>query len=704
MAPTNAETPQPTLSQAVALSMTYRLLWDILRAAPMAAVVVPLALKVIYFFVDFLTRSHTTLTLLMTISMTFGLRRSIDQAAPTPKHAKEALAKSRVSLPVAMFLLSCVMINLVLSPIEKTSGRQFFTASPNISISSTLRIAVGLALLGISVVFRYISPPSVMRCSSSPLAAPRYQVLIHELLSLLTLEGMRAALSVSPQQPQRTDKAKISTTGTMPLSSPQDNARRLQKPFWKSIISQIFLSSSLASVVSYTSVVPIVNASGYASTITSGLVGVCIVATLTQLCQTALNGRSHELDPIQTMYTFDWNRMQFHAMAAYFIPPSLLVVLWTILFQFYTGNKASGDMISALSISLVTGNVVYLYLVGIDATIRYWLCYCGVNLSNVVAEMADDDSLGTFLKVVMSSLLHQDTNLVSTLSTPLKQSYHILEHEELLRASRAAKDLAVTLLHKTRADEAGAHLEEDILCLTILASFGRGATIGRITPLQKRNLMHWIRPKDRIQSAVPRDEPLSAPLLRAICVFIGSLGEALVICSNQAPNDWLLPPGAIACGTYAVRGAARFILFSVESPGNGLADWRASHLSLLIPVFLTSLHRLEFGMIQFVQPTNIKKSNSSNAVTFESTELEIVRLFRQESPELLPLFEAIREAALTLLEKLHSLENARRVSFAVDHDCSVWINSIYSQVQRGPPTRPDRTSELALIRSVVGSP
>lgn len=109
-------------------------------------------------------------------------------------------------------------------------------------------------------------------------------------------------------------------------------------------------------------------------------------------------------------------------------------------------------------------------------------------------------------------------------------------------------------------------------------------------------------------------------------------------------------------------------------------------------------------MIQFVQPTNIKKSNSSNAVTFESTELEIVRLFRQESPELLPLFEAIREAALTLLEKLHSLENARRVSFAVDHDCSVWINSIYSQVQRGPPTRPDRTSELALIRSVVGSP
>jgi hypothetical protein len=186
------------------------------------------------------------------------------------------------------------------------------------------------------------------------------------------------------------------------------------------------------------------------------------------------------------------------------------------------------------------------------------------------------------------------------------------------------------------------------------------------------NIKEWVQPRDKMKMG---GEPLVVPLVRALCAYVGGLGEALIKCAEKktpsTENPWLLPPGAIVCAEYGVRGAARCIVWNFSHSTGPQVDWRSSHLSMLVPVFLNSVYRLESGMTKFTQVRCGAKA---------SDPLQSLELIRTESPELLPLFHACSESAAMVLEKIKSMEGVRRVDFELDPDCQRWTNNILARI------------------------
>jgi hypothetical protein len=153
---------QPTLSQIVALSMTYRRLLALLGFVAVLTIAAPLVSKAAYLVFDRLTNNHTILSLVMTSAATFTVRNLIRQSAPSKQNAEEALAKTEVGLPFLMFLASAFVIQVVVTPLEDGLGiKQILTWSPTITFSIAFRLASGMLILGVAVILRFIGPPSV---------------------------------------------------------------------------------------------------------------------------------------------------------------------------------------------------------------------------------------------------------------------------------------------------------------------------------------------------------------------------------------------------------------------------------------------------------------------------------------------------------------------------------------------------------------
>jgi hypothetical protein len=692
---------RPNMSQVVALSMTYRLFYKVLKAPLVLLLALPIALRLSYFIFDRLTNDHTLLSLIMTAALTSSFRQLILQMAPTKADQQDALAKTSIGLPCLMFAVTCGITNFVLSPLETALGiRSFLTWSPVLTLSLALRACALTLFLGLSVLLRYVGPPSVMRCSSSPLLAHPFQTSLQRLMSKLTMNALLDLIAGSDMPNQAT---------RAPLDF-RANARRYQTPLWNAAISQIVISISLSLGVAYMSVLPLFSDSrthGETSFKVS-IILACIIASLTQLARSALNGRLHELDPIRHQSHLSWkssSRLLVRLTAGSLVIPLLLVLGSAILARshYYMGDEEkSGDgaaegeqMGFILACSFVTGSTIYLFLEAFDETVRHLLTTYSSNMRTLVEEIADDDSMETFLDVAIHSLVHSDSSLVNALGSPSKPNFHDLEREELRRNESATKAMATNLLRKSMADETSAHLEEDTLRLAILASFGGGKNLERASPTIEINIRSWIEPEKFAKMTISKGEPGVVPLVRALCAYLGGLGEALFICSGQKGptllNPWLLPPGAIVCATYAVRAATRLILFNLSVSTKILTDWRSTHLSMLIPVFLTSAHQLETGMVKFAQERLLENSTNTR-------HLGNMDLFRLESPELLPLYQTIFECSLAILERLKSLEGIRRVNFTVNLECSRWIDSILAKI---PDQSSSSSSGQASPRSVV---
>jgi hypothetical protein len=139
---------------------------------------------------------------------------------------------------------------------------------------------------------------------------------------------------------------------------------------------------------------------------------------------------------------------------------------------------------------------------------------------------------------------------------------------------------------------------------------------------------------------------------------------------------------------YAVRGVARLILHNLTVSTRTLADWRSTHLSMLIPVFLSSVHRLEEGMAKFTQESLV------DTLSTKTSHVANIDLLRNGAPELLPLHEEVMECSLAILEKLKSLEGMRKVNFTVTPECSRWIDSLLAAI-------PNQGYQPSSPRSVV---
>jgi hypothetical protein len=337
------------------------------------------------------------------------------------------------------------------------------------------------------------------------------------------------------------------------------------------------------------------------------------------------------------------------------------------------------DLLNVVFSCVVTALIVTLYMHGIDEAARSLLCTPYAKLKQLVDEVSDDDRIDTCLDVALYSILHADEALVKQLGMPLTRPRVLdLEVEERKRNAESIKTMANTLLYGV---ENGSPLEEDILRVTLLESLGGtssdGSSQGGLEGADTRHahaVKMWVQPGDAVRGGGKRSEPLAVPLVRALCAYVGGLGEALIICSAQvslAGNVWLLPPGAIACAEYAIRAACRCIIWNFSNSTRALADWRSTHLSMLVPVVLTSVCRLEAGLVKYAQTRSGGKP--SDHVDNK------IDLIKTESPELLSLFRACNQTAEMILEKVQSLEGKRKVDLELDHECNKWTKELLSR-------------------------
>ena len=473
-----------------------------------------------------------------------------------------------------------------------------------------------------------------------------------------------------------------------------DTARRLQRPRFDSILKQIVSSALIGIALAYTSVLPFCASINGDIPHKSALISSCAFATVMSLSR-LLDGSSHEINP--NRYNTSPSLVSLSSVMPSMPLSSIGVLILALLCSSLSiediNGGTTGKVITMCIFSVV---LVTLYLHVFEEILRIILCSPPENMKEVIEEIVDDDRMETFLDVVMCSILHSDLNLVGNLCKSVKGRLLNLDREELALNEESTKAMSHVLLQKTAADENGAHLEEDILRLSLLAS------LGGTGEHPNQTIQQWFESQHISPAGTSSHEFLSVPLLRALCVYIGGLGEALItVCSNTQNNlkasmgsPWLLPPGAILCGEYAIRGATRCIVWNLTNSERCRADWRGSHISMLIPVLLQSVCRLENGMIKYSElrrgslpytglPRKLIHSTSNSLVIAEEVKLtpeQKLQLIKTESPELLSLYQACTDTAVEIIEKLRALEGTTKIELPVFGECRRWIDSILLRV------------------------
>jgi hypothetical protein len=467
----------------------------------------------------------------------------------------------------------------------------------------------------------------------------------------------------------------------------RENARRLQCPTPGDAVAQIVISGLGATAFAYASMLPYSPGGMHGDTpYKTLLILSCMFAVWINLFQTTLDGSSHELNPVR-YHISQWKRRRhiiFRATeickslftAAVVVPLIAILTSWFVSSDFQKGEDAVWSAVFACGLTAV---LVTLYLHIFDEVLRTLLCTPN-NLGKAVEEIAEGDRTEILLDVTMHSILHSDSSLVEELSGSIKPFHRDLERKERERNESAMNAMANILLHKTAGDEGSARLEEDVLRFYVLESLGGASWQGtsyegfeKAEAYHMENVKQWIQPQDKLKIGQARVDPLVVRLVRALCAYFGGLGEALLICSGQKRstnlNPWVLPPGAIICAEYAIRAASRCILFNLSHSAQILSDWRSTHLSMLIPVLISSACRLETGILKFIQARNGIKDITLGKFDF----------VRTESPELLSLLNECNDSVTAVLQKLKALEGVGRIDLELDPVCRTWMEGILAK-------------------------
>mmetsp|Transcript_53850 Transcript_53850/g.61272 ORF Transcript_53850/g.61272 Transcript_53850/m.61272 type:complete len:560 (+) Transcript_53850:379-2058(+) len=551
-----------------------------------------------------------------------------------------------------IFAIIVVITRLVVIPLEEAFGSKYILTSPCLPIWIALRLACGGLLLGLSVVARYIGPQSVVRCSSSPLMVDLFTKTFRNIFG--TSKGSNRLMNLpnickpdDVQKPQLLEQQRYR------------NPRRLQLPI--SAFAQIAISILIAVAVAYTTVIPFSrngNLSDNHSSMKLSLILLCITSSTMQLLLTTFSGTNHEIDPTK----YQSSNVGNHTNLAHYLKSvaPIMLPLYVLTILIYTRYN-SLKVIETLGYFVAVPPVIVLYLSVFDYTLRRFFCTKPHSIKKLVEQASGGDArIDLFLDVVLRSLLHSDDELVKKIgsSTSTRLSVWMdIEQEEQKRNDSAVTTMANILLHKTNKDEAGPHLEDDVLRLAILSSIGGPG------------------PSEKYLVGIINADKGGLSVCRALCAYFGGLGKALLIISE--PNDrtfyqeeWVLPPGAIFMGECAIRGATRWILHSLDlvpsSSSSSVIPRSITSLEILIPVLLSSAFTLENGLVRFAEA--IGGPTASN-------ETDTLKLLQTVSPQLLPLFNTCNDCARMIIMKATAKEGLRQLNCleSLDADCQKWL-------------------------------
>jgi hypothetical protein len=469
--------------------------------------------------------------------------------------------------------------------------------------------------------------------------------------------------------------------------------RRVQHPSFRSICAQIILSVTMGIIVAFSTVFDWFDRPHGDDFDRAAILATCVLTVLSPLVMTGVDG--HELDAnAYLMPSRAWSTLGGRK----FLQKSFVVAMLAPAVSAFAGFLVStqapidfGALYMQLSLYCL---LMSLYLQAIDKAILTAIFFPGADLKRLVDELQDDSSLATMLDVILHSLL-LDGALVKDVCIPTQKPGVVdLASQELLRTENLMKQMGTVVLSKAPG-YLEAPFEEDVLRVVILESFGGNQVVPREAGSKT---MHASKdgPETRHDDVIKgwvdwkfaktgnRREPLAVPLVRGFCVFAGGIGEALLACSSPTttrplPNkqqsmveSWTLPPGAIVCASFAVNAVTRCIARSLKAPERPLADWKSSHLSMLVPSALNAFFRLRTGIIGY---SNYRRLNLSRQAKGGVTVADQIGV---HGPELLPLLRVCEDSALEILMSLKSPQGRGRMDLPLNKECLAWTKQLLS--------------------------
>jgi len=331
-----------------------------------------------------------------------------------------------------------------------------------------------------------------------------------------------------------------------------------------------------------------------------------------------------------------------------------VVAAATILLWNRLGSLGSSDdgsfVLSPLSYPAIFQSLIVSYLMVTllvlmmsiqDILTRWAVCVPGMDADVLVFQTLDtatptgngaSSSNNKFLTedLYVQSILMGDgatvEKVITSSGAKSNQAFTNHQDEEIKRNEIAATSFSEWI--QTSSSQSSGKLADDILRIGLLESLGGG---GSSNPTSTRQSHHFYFGHIRHSAAIRKrldlsaattslgQQPITVPLVRALCAFAGGEGDAMSRFYHKLKNDtksprknstngqlWKLPPGSLNAMEYAIIAAARLVVMnSVMTDKHGRvvvnASKRRDRLSLSLPCILQSAYKLRCGILSYAQ-------------------------------------------------------------------------------------------------------
>jgi hypothetical protein len=591
-----------SLSQVTALVVVYRRLVIVWGVGPVLVVALPLILQMGLWILNVVSAGYAGLTVAIFLALTMTaceIIRSLTADANSTVFSK-ALQSNQRHLP-AVLVFSCVVARMIGPKLAFfwTAYTSDTAALPFLSVTlHSIRLAIILALLGLTVMARFVGPKSVIRCSTIPLVSNPLSTTLQDFWHnpILTL-----------LQPSDTPGEVWTTAARV------DQQQRFQRPTWSITITQAILALFLGVGVSTLATVwtcPKTQAQQWTTLFAF------VMTLLVPLWTSTLNGVGHELNPKEHYY-YTSSRIQ-HSLTGRQLWPSLQPALQATTFVVFVsslclvyllqdeGERWDNDT-TFWTLRLALACLFSSWFVyGLDQVVRYRLFCPRIDLRSVVNELYYDGTQTPLLTVLVQSIVRSEVLTKEIINITPTSAFQ--RQDELERCRQLSHPLASRLLLLDGTNNKGLTLEDDVMQIAVLEALPR------------------------------RPEWLLRPVVqRALCVYVAGLAEALHrLHVLQPPNRHCILPAGLLCAAECAVTA-----LGVTTENDTVSKMMS--LSSLECIFALHTATREFAT------ANIRTTSTTADTATVSTE-EAVMI----NPALLPLLRAC-EAAAALLLKQHSI-------------------------------------------------
>mmetsp|Transcript_32316 Transcript_32316/g.47796 ORF Transcript_32316/g.47796 Transcript_32316/m.47796 type:complete len:685 (+) Transcript_32316:1595-3649(+) len=659
---------ETSVNNVVAIIYIVRILFLVWILPPVLVIVCPFVVHLIFSIVDLFSNGFGALLILCTITFTLGGKVIISAYSPSARQREDALRKSSVALPVLSFIGSRLLLWFLLIPVSVSLGiDNFLKVRLQLPYMKLLSMSTAMVILGLSVVFRYVGPMSVVRCSPFPLVSRPLTTFVRSMGTRFTsFEALLGFLSAP------TPNTTLAIPGAaMNQSSLLNNKfRRYQGPTLQPALVLLMVSSCLALLVSF------VYCSQQSDLPSIMLHLSFLLPVLMHLMMTCLDGKSHELDPVRYQKKIWQPNKDMPQLHAYLrsILCSILFVPICVSFWKCDQSISFQQRWKIILLSIFIAGLSSLYLSVIDFMCRVFLFKSRFNLQRLVTDVTTEISHGKSAEVAIGSFLMENSALVESVFRPAER-YLPLEDQELRRNELDAK----ALVEATAFKFSDFGLAEDLLRALILESLGGtdGALTSNLGASQRHMKMveNFVGKNPNSKIGINHGETLAVPFVRALCAYVSGFGleleriSARPIGGTAAMESWALPPCAIHCSKWAIIGATRCVVYSITSDDViASTDWRGSCLSMFVPTLLVAAFRLRCGVLSYEKDVFLKREF-----------------------HLLAMIDTCDTCATFLLKTLQRLEGVRPFEISIPYkECRLWIEKLTSRIDeisvvRTPP-------------------